>query len=57
MLEVIGNRTVTRKNNQYTITIPVNIARDMCLVDKEEIKVSYDKKTKTIAMNKIERIE
>lgn len=50
-------RTVTKRKNQYSITIPVKIARAMSIEDKQELFVQYDAKTKTIMLNQLERIE
>lgn len=50
-------RTVTKRKNQYSTTIPVKIAQAMDLQDKEEIRVTYDAKTKTIYLNKMERVD
>lgn len=50
-------RTVTKRKNQYSLTIPVRIAQAMGLQDKQELMVQYDAKTRTIFLNKLESVE
>lgn len=50
-------RTVTKRLNQFSITIPVRVAQEMQLEDKEQLFIQFDPKTKTIYMNKQERVE
>ena len=50
-------RTITKRKGQYSVTVPVKIARDMGIEDKEEVYIQYDQKTKTMSMNRMGKVE